>query len=76
MEFKNRLKETLAAKKLTQHEGGLTVGCGQSLIQAYVSGARRPVSPEGALRLIKLAELMDITIDEFIRELTTEEGEL
>ena len=62
--FKNNLKQKRIHKMLTQTDLARLAGFQPSLISHYENGRRSP----GIKNLVKLAEALDCTTDELIRD--------
>lgn len=59
MAFKDRLKEIIDSRMLSQSDVATKMGCHHTLISQYICGSREP----GLKNLIKLAEVLRVTTD-------------
>lgn len=72
MKFKELLKNKIEETKATQSEVAEIIGCSQSLVNAYLSGARKP----GRMTtLTKVSEFLGISLNELSDSIEEQENE-
>ncbi|ENC6723383.1 helix-turn-helix domain-containing protein [Vibrio harveyi] len=70
MKFKDLLKNKIQETNATQSEVAETIGCSQSLVNAYLSGSRKP----GRMNtLLKVSEFLGISLNELSSSIEEQE---
>jgi len=70
MKFKELLKNKIQETKATQSEVAKVIGCSQSLVNAYLSGARKPGRMNS---LLKVSDFLGVSLDELLDSIKEQE---